>query len=95
MANPMEPRLPDNYVPAIYIPVYSTNDGMQWMALKPCITSTEAKRVLKSWMPSSQQIIDDTRYKDLRVGCVGINLQTGAQFSMEFIPLDFVTDKPE
>jgi hypothetical protein len=91
----MEPRLPDTYISVIYIPVYSQNDGMQWQALRPCLTSSEAKRVLKSWMPATQQMVDDHRYVGLRIGCVGININTGAQFSMEFIPLDFVYDNIE
>lgn len=93
MDSPFEPRIPDDYYPCIYIPVYSMDNGATWKALRPCVSSTEAKVVLKSWMPDAYRLQSDARFDGLRVGCVGIGLHNlPNKFSFEFVPSEFTKE---
>lgn len=92
--NPLGPRLPDSYVPCLYVPVYSLDGGVTWIAISPCTSSTEAKNRLRSALPAPYRLrIDKEMFKGLKVGCVGIYTTTGTQFAIEFVSEDFIADK--
>jgi len=92
--NPMGPRLPDNYVPCLYVPVYSLDGGVTWIALGPCTSSTEAKNRLRSAMPAPYRLDSDGGlFKGLKVGCIGLEVDHSSRFQLEFVPADFIADK--
>ena len=84
-------KLPVSFTQVLYIPVYSTDDGIRWTALPIiCFDAREAKDRLKRWMPSSVQASSDSRFTGLRIGCVILDITRCEQSSVEFVPSDFL-----
>lgn len=79
----LQPKLPSDYPKSMYIGMYTFNDGIQWLTLKPEFDMGEAKRRLRSRIPDKEHIHN----RGFRCGLLIVNTKA-IESASEFVEVN-------